>query len=472
MLAEIIAIGSELTCGSKLDTNSQWLSRELEALGWTVARHTTLSDDMDAIVAEFRAASERAQVLLITGGLGPTLDDITRDALSISFDQPLIRDAESLKQIEALFVARGRAMPERNQRQADRPEKSEALPNGCGTAPGILMLVAPTRTRKTGTGTFLESAVVDEQSNERGATCTRKTGTGTSLESAVVDEQSNERGASPRFARASCLIAVMPGVPAEMKPMFELQVKPRLPGSGMVLCRRAIRTFGYGESEAERLLGDLTARGRNPEVGITASEAVISLWVTARSQSSVDAERSCEDTCALIRARLGETVYAEGDAELHEVVGKLLRSRSQKIALVEGSTTGGLLAMWMTEDSELSSVVGQAIVVPALWKDQTLDSLDADLPRTSNQTTDWDDIARDCVQGLLRAHSLDYALVSSPFQDNVSDTGVAVRCGFVGIAAPGIFETFDVSMSGNLAIFRQRAARTALNRLRLLMEQL
>ena len=75
MLAEIIAIGSELTCGSKLDTNSQWLSRELEALGWTVARHTTLSDDMDAIVDEFRAASERAQVVLITGGLGPTLDD-------------------------------------------------------------------------------------------------------------------------------------------------------------------------------------------------------------------------------------------------------------------------------------------------------------------------------------------------------------------------------------------------------------
>ena len=442
MLAEIIAIGSELTCGSKLDTNSQWLSREMEALGWSVARHTTLSDDMDAIVAEFRAASERAQVVLITGGLGPTLDDITRDALAIAFDQALERDAESLKQIEALFAARGRAMPERNQRQADRPKRSEALPNSCGTAPGILMNVLRAR----------------------------KTGTGTSLKSAVVDEQSNERRASPCFADGSCLIAVMPGVPAEMKPMFERQVKPRLPGSGMVLCRRAIRTFGYGESEAERLLGDLTARGRNPEVGITASEAVISLWVTARAQSAAEAEHACEETCALIRERLGESVYAEGDAELHEIVGELLLSRGRTIALVEGSTTGGLLAMWMTENKALSSVVSQAIVVPGPWEALTLDSTDVIRPGTSNLATDWSAIARDCTEGLLLAHSLDYALVSSPFEDHVTDTGISVRRGFVGIAAPGIIETFDVSMSGNLAIFRQRAARTALNRLRLLVE--
>ncbi len=442
MLAEIIAIGSELTCGSKLDTNSQWLSRELEALGWSVVRHTTLSDDMDAIVAEFRAASERAQVVLITGGLGPTLDDITRDALAIAFAQPLMRDVESLQQIEALFAARGRVMPERNQRQADRPENSEALPNSCGTAPGILMPVA------------------------RGINATS-----TSMKSAAVEEQSNEPRTIPGVADGSCLIAVMPGVPAEMKPMFERQVKPRLPGSGMVLCRRAIRTFGYGESETERLLGDLTARGRNPDVGITASEAVISLWITARSRSGAEAEHACEETCALIRERLGESVYAEGDAELHEIVGQLLSSRGRRIALVEGSTTGGLLAMWMTESRDLNSVVRQAIVVPGRWEDLAVDSPDAIKPGTNNRATDWNTIARDCVEGLFRAHSLDYVLVSSPFEDHVTDTGVSVRGGFVGIASHSIFETFDVSMSGNLAIFRQRAARTALNRLRLLVER-
>jgi nicotinamide-nucleotide amidase len=173
----------------------------------------------------------RSQILLITGGLGPTLDDLTREALAEAFQQPLVRDAESVRRIEALFAARGRTMPERNLCQADRPESAEAIPNDCGTAPGILMQV-------------------------RSPDCDH-----------------------------DCLIGAMPGVPAEMKPMFLQSIRPRLPSSGLQLCRKVIRTFGYGESEAERLLRDLTARGRNPEVGITASEAVISLWISARSPS-------------------------------------------------------------------------------------------------------------------------------------------------------------------------------------------
>ncbi|MEI6539763.1 MAG: molybdopterin-binding protein, partial [Planctomycetota bacterium] len=270
MFAESIAIGSELTCGSKLDTNSQWLSRELEVLGWTVMRHTTLADDLDAIVSEFRTAVTRAQVVLITGGLGPTLDDITRDALGLAFDQRLIRDLQSLEQIEALFVARGREMPARNRRQADRPEYSDVLVNTSGPAPGILMRIT-------------------------------STGAAMSVTADVPD------------AAMGCLIAVMPGVPAEMRPMFEQHVRPVLLDSGMVLRRAVIRTFGFGESDAEQLLGDLTARGRNPEVGITASEAVISLWVTARSQSVEEAERLSRETCQLVRERLGDAVYADGD---------------------------------------------------------------------------------------------------------------------------------------------------------------
>ena len=411
MHAEIIAIGSELTCGSKLDTNSQWLSRELESLGWTVTRHTTLSDDMDAIVDEFRAAATRAQVVLITGGLGPTLDDITRDALAVAFHQPLIRDAESVKQIEALFVARGRIMPERNHRQADRPERSAGLPNSCGTAPGILMTV--------------ESA--------HGATC---------------------------------LLAAMPGVPAEMRPMYEKQVRPQLLDSSMVLCRRVIRTFGYGESEAERMLGDLTARGRNPEVGITASEAVISLWVTSRAASTVVAEQMCEETMHLIRERLGESVYAEGNAELHEVVADLLSCRHQRMALLEGSTTGGLLSLWMTENEQLSSVVDHAIVVTGNWA-----SLAGQQARNENMTgsADWPQVASLTATSVLNSHLVDYVLLASPFEDYLSDSGVSVRRGHVAVAARGVFQVFDASMSGNLAIFRQRAARTALNRLRLLI---
>ncbi len=419
MHAEIIAIGSELTCGSKLDTNSQWLSRELESLGWTVTRHTTLSDDMNAIVNEFREASKRAQVVLITGGLGPTLDDITRDALARAFDQPLVRDPESLQQIEALFVARGRVMPERNHRQADRPEKSDALPNSCGTAPGILMKVE-----------------------------------------------------SPNGS--TCLFAAMPGVPAEMRPMYEKQVRPHLLDSGMVLCRRVIRTFGYGESEAERMLGDLTERGRNPEVGITASEAVISLWVTSRAESAKTAEQMCEETMSLIRERLSESVYAEGNAELHEVVADLLKSRNQRLALLEGSTTGGLLALWMTENDDLSATVGHASVITKGGVGNSLVPAVQDTTTAGNSAEIWATTYRAIAEEMFasadsRVNGCDYLLISSPFEDHVSDSGVSVRRGHVAIAAPGIFQTFDASMSGNLAIFRQRAARTALNRLRLLL---
>ena len=413
MHAEIIAIGSELTCGSKLDTNSQWLSRELESLGWTVSRHTTLSDDMKAIVSEFRAAAERARVVLITGGLGPTLDDITRDALAEAFQQPLVRDAESLHQIEALFVARGKVMPERNHRQADRPEKSQALPNSCGTAPGILMRV------ESSTG-------------------------------------------------HSCLLAAMPGVPAEMRPMYELQIQPHLLDSSMVMCRRVIRTFGYGESEAERLLGDLTARGRNPEVGITASEAVISLWVTARATSKDAAEVMCEDTMRLIHERLGETVYAEGNAELHEVVAELLTNRRLQIGLVEGSTTGGLMALWMTEHPALSAVVQEARVITGCWNQSAMISA-GDNSQAVAEASEWPTIAARVARDVLQKQSVDYLLLSSPHEDVVSESGVTLRRGSVAIAGPDMFQIFDTTMSGNLAIFRQRAARTALNRLRLFL---
>lgn len=402
MLAEILAIGSELTCGSRLDTNSQWLSRELEALGWTVARHTTLADHLPDLIAEIRAAAARSSVVLITGGLGPTLDDLTRQALAEAFNQSLVRDPESVRHIEALFAARGRAMPERNLCQADRPEHAATIPNHCGTAPGILMHVS--------------------------------------------DNSSNHR----------CLLAVMPGVPAEMKPMFLEAVLPKLPASGIHLSRKVIRTFGYGESEAERLLKDLTARGRNPEVGITASEAVISLWISARAQSPETAQQLAEETEDAIRQRLGAAVYGEGDTELHEVAFGLLQLQKARAALIEGSTTGGLIAQWFTELPAADSVLNESSIIPGK------------LPGT--ELADWPQAARQTATNYFRNPSANYLLLSSHHEDQLDASGVSIRKGLVAVATADSFQSFDVSMSGNLAIFRQRAARTAVNQLRLLLQ--
>ncbi len=423
MSAEIIAIGSELTCGAKLDTNSQWLSRELEGIGWTVSRHVTLADDLTAMSAEFRAAASRSSVVLITGGLGPTLDDITREALAAAFDQKLISDPVSLQQIEAIFAARGRAMPERNHRQALRPEHSESIPNHCGTAPGILMRV--------------------------------------------------ELPGSNNHPAHRCLIGVMPGVPAEMKPMFTLQIRPHLLQSGTVVHRTMIRTFGFGESDVERRLGDLTARGRNPEVGITASEAVISLSITSRAASI----EHCKEMNAHVRneivSKLGTAVYAEDDRELHDVVGEMLSRQQLKVAVREGSVTGGLIACWLTENQTHHGQVTSAAVLPATISSQLTVSPGQQSSRSEAEL--WDEFVDNQGPSLLQSEAADFVLLTSLHFGAVSEKGVALKRGFVSLfgksrSGQQFRETHDVSMSGNLAIFRQRAARTALNSLRLAVQ--
>ncbi|WP_422925990.1 competence/damage-inducible protein A [Singulisphaera sp. PoT] len=290
MKAEIISIGSEITSGQSLDTNSQWLSRGLSAIGVPVHFHTTLGDDLEENIEAFRIASRRADLVLSTGGLGPTQDDLTREALAIVGGVPLVEDAASLAAIAEMFARRNRVMAERNRVQALFPQGAEVLPNRVGTAPGIWM--------KVGNSTF----------------------------------------------------GCMPGVPSEMRIMFEEQVAPRLRGiggQGRVIVHRKINLFGRGESELEADAMDLTARGRHPEVGITAHDATISFRVTAEGTSEAEALRAIEPTIALIRERFAELIVGEGTEDVAEaLVAQLVRTNST-LAVAE-SCTGGLIAHLIT----------------------------------------------------------------------------------------------------------------------------
>lgn len=394
MKAEIIAIGSELTCGARLDTNSQWLSQELESRGWTVHRHTTVADDRAGMIRCYQEAAKRSQLVLITGGLGPTLDDITRETLAEAFGQELVEDPVALEHIESLFRSRNREMPERNKVQAQRPQSAESIHNAHGTAPGILM----------------------------------------------------------ELHHPACTIAVMPGVPAEMKLMFQEQVAARLPHSGFFVHRSVIRTFGMGESDAERLLGDLTARERNPEVGITASQAVISLSITARAKS----DEECAALSAVARQqiieRLGAAVFGENEDELHCILAEQLRHQDLRIALLEGATTGGLVGHWFTENAEYASRLSHCQLFPELSTDVTDNS--------------WEAPLRQQGESLLTAGKADFVLMSSPSCLVEQDDGVRMQRGTVVVFGQGLDHSQDVSMTGNLAIFRQRAARTTLDVLR------
>ncbi len=294
MRAAVISIGSELVRGRTVDTNSAWLSGELFQLGIPVSYHLTAGDDLDGIVRVLEAAADWADLVISTGGLGPTQDDLTRDALAKVAGTPLVLHEESLRRIQERFERMGRSMPARNRVQALVPDGAEVIPNDHGTAPGI----------------WLE-----------------------------LDRPGGRRA----------LIA-LPGVPTEMKRMFCEQVRPMLKRRfdlRRVFVERKLQVFGAGESHVEELLLDLTRRGRDPEVGITVHEATISIRVVTSGHDEQEALNRMEPTVRTIYERLGELIYGEGDEELEDAVARELRRLRLTVAVAEGCT-GGVLQRRLT----------------------------------------------------------------------------------------------------------------------------
>jgi nicotinamide-nucleotide amidase len=295
MQAEIIAIGDEMTSGQRLDTNSPWLSQRLAELGIPVRLMTTVGDDLAANIEAFRGARDRGDVVIATGGLGPTADDLTRDALAALLEVPLEENAEALAHIQQLFAARGRAMPPRNRLQALHPVGTRLIANPHGTAPGIHAEI-------------------------------------------------------PRPGGGVCHLFALPGVPAEMYEMWHQSVAPaiaRLQTAPGVLQHRVIKIFGLGESDVEALFPDLIARERFPRVGITASGATISLRIAAWGVDEEACQQALDSTTDEIYAAAAPFIFGQGELELEHVVLELLQARGATLATDE-SFTAGLLARWLS----------------------------------------------------------------------------------------------------------------------------
>ena len=407
MHAEIIAIGSELTSGQKLDTNSQWLSLQLAELGIPVWFHTTVADDRVANVDVLRTAVGRADVVLITGGLGPTLDDLTRDVLAELAGVPLACDEASLAFIEEFFQHRGREMPERNRVQAMFPEGSEPLPNPVGTAPGIWMTLP------------------------------------------VL-------GAERR-----CLIAALPGVPSEMYRMFREQVRPRLPGGKRIIRRARIHCFGLGESQFEEMLGELTARGRDPEIGITAHEATITMRIVAHG----DSEEECRQKIAVAREeigrKLGHYVFGEEDEELETVLVRMLQESGETLATAE-SGTGGLMAQWLTAVEDFESAYLGGVVVPTESARRGLLQIEETDGEVSESTAGK--MASSCRERFGSDYAL--AVTQYPRIDPEQVMGNAPAA-FLALASAEGTSTRRITLGGNPAILRSRTAKAAMDLLRL-----
>jgi nicotinamide-nucleotide amidase len=407
--AWIIAIGTELTLGQTVDTNSAWLAQRLAALGLRSTRHICVGDEHDEICRVLREALAAADVVLVSGGLGPTADDLTRAALAEVAGVDLEEDAARLEQIRRFFVARGRDMQPANRVQALLPRGSRALENPCGTAPGIRIAL----------------------------------------------------GGVPLYA--------LPGVPFEMRAMFERHVEPELRDSagGAVLLSRRLNCFGVGEAEIGARLQDLMVRGRNPEVGTTASLGIIGVRINARSATAVEAAALLDSAERAVRTRLGTLVFGREEETLAGTVGHLLRERGATLALAE-SCTGGLVGKWITDVPGSSAWFRGALVT---YADSAKSSLAAVPPALlASHGAVSAEVAAALAAGARSRFDANYSL---------GVTGIAGPAGgtpekpvgtvYIALAGPGVVEgrCLRLGADSSRAAIRERAAAGALNLLRL-----
>lgn len=289
MNAEIIAVGSELLTPARLDTNSLYLTGQLNDLGVEVVTKTVVGDDLERLAAVIQQAVGRTPIVLVTGGLGPTEDDVTREAASRALGRPLEFRPEICEAIEARFARMGRKMAEINRRQAYVLAGAEVLPNANGTAPGLWM------------------------------------------------------------ERDGAAVALLPGPPAELKPMFEAECLPRLRRlvPPLVIRTRFYRVAGMPESDLDQLISPVYRQYTNPVTTILAAPGDIQIHLRARCATEAEAERLLAEVGSQIEALLGDRIYSRSGEPLEEVTGNLLRKAGATLSVAE-SCTGGLLAERIT----------------------------------------------------------------------------------------------------------------------------
>lgn len=302
MKAEIIAVGTELLLGDIINTNAQYIARRLANLGIDVFHQSVVGDNVSRLKEELSLAFSRSDMVITTGGLGPTKDDLTKETGAEFFNKKLVLHEESLNRIKEYFNKLNRTVNEGNMKQAYFPEGATILQNNHGTAPG-----------------------------------------------SIIEDNGK-------------ILVVLPGPPREMKPMFEDYVVPYLKKyQKSILFSKVLRICGIGEGHMAEQISDIIDNGINPTVAPYAKEGEVTLRITASASTEGEAENLIAPMEKEIRKRLGVNVYGTGDTTLEAVVGELLISKSLTIAVAE-SCTGGLLAGRLVNYPGISEVLLEGAV--------------------------------------------------------------------------------------------------------------
>ena len=403
MKAAILSIGDELILGQTQDTNARWLGARLADRGVPCVQFRVVPDDLAAQAAALRELAAVAQVVIVTGGLGPTDDDLTREALRVAMGDanPLVLDAPSLEALDRWFTHRGRSMPDINRRQAMRPSGAECLRNDFGTAPGL------------------------------------------------------------RGSVGGATIVCLPGPPREMEPMFEQFVLPLLPKQAMTT--GVVHAFGQGESFLAERLGDRMHRDRNPLVGTTASGSVVSARVRGRDAAAEPAAMQAE--LAAIEALWKPFAFGRGTTTLAGALGAALRERGLTMALAE-SCTGGLAGSLVTAESGSSAWFMGGLMTYANEAKRDLcgvpEALIAEHGAVSAPVAAA--LARGARERLRADWAASITGVAGP---NGGSDAKPVGTVYIGVSGPDFESVRRFRYPGERAIVRDRAAKTALVLLRL-----
>jgi len=405
MVAEILAVGTELLMGQIANTNAQYLSRRLADLGIRVLWHSVVGDNPGRLKESLALALSRADVVVTTGGLGPTKDDLTKETIAEAFGLDMVCNEAVLGQIEAFFQKTGRAMVDSNRKQAWLPAGSLLVPNPNGTAPGCVI----ERDGKT--------------------------------------------------------VVMLPGPPKEMNPMFEQTVFPHFERiTGQVLASRMLRVFGIGESMMEARIIDLVDAQTNPTIAPYVGDGDVIIRVTASAATRPEAEALLAPTVAAIGARLGADLYTTDNEAMEAVVGRLLIERGLKVSTAE-SCTGGLIAARLVNVSGISSVFERGYVVYAnRAKEEELGVRPETLERFGAVSRET---AEEMVRGLARKTGCDVAIAVTGIAGPEGGTEEKpVGLVHLAVLTPQGLQTREVRLNGNRERIRTMTALYALDMVR------